>query len=85
MVLLEARRKLKKKLDVENFVRSPDGIELATLCLDCGYKLAESPRDLTRDQILFLISALAYRAEQLAQSRLAAEGVTRIKIEEEGE
>jgi hypothetical protein len=32
-----------------------------------------------------LISALAYRAEQLAQSRLAAEGVTRIKIEEEGE
>lgn|GEM_PF-1093736 len=78
-------RKLKKKLEVESFVRSQEGQELATLCLDCGYKLAESPRDLTRDQILFLIAALAFRAEQLAQAKLSAQGITRINISEGGE
>jgi len=56
---------------------------LASLCLDCGYKLAEHPRDLTRDQILFLTAALANRLQQLEASRLAAEGTTRIVVTEE--
>jgi hypothetical protein len=66
-------------------VRSPDGIELAALCLDCGYKLAEHPRDLTRDQILFLTAALAHRMEQMRTAKLATEGVTRIVVTEEEE
>jgi hypothetical protein len=66
-------------------VRSPEGIELAALCLDCGYKLADHPRDLTRDQILFLTAALAHRMEQMTTAKLAAEGVTRIVVSEEAE
>jgi hypothetical protein len=66
-------------------VRSPEGIELAALCIDCGYKLAEHPRDLTRDQILFLTAALAHRMEQMQTAKLAAEGVTRIVVTEEEE
>jgi hypothetical protein len=64
-------------------VRSPEGIELAALCLDCGCRLAEHPRDLTRDQILFLTAALAHRMEQMSAAKLAAEGVTRIVVSEE--
>lgn len=71
---------------MEKFVRSPEGIELAALCLDCGYKLAEHPRDLTRDQILFLTAALAHRMEQVRTTQMTEEGVTRIVVtEEEGE
>jgi hypothetical protein len=55
---------------------------LATICLDCGYKLAEHAQDLTREQILFLTSALAYRIEQMQTARLAREGVTRIVVTE---
>ncbi|MEM3028053.1 MAG: hypothetical protein QW220_04930 [Candidatus Bathyarchaeia archaeon] len=68
---------------MEEFVRSPEGMELAALCLDCGYRLADHPRDLTRDQILFLTAALAYRSQQMEAARLAAEGVTRIVVTEE--
>jgi len=50
--------------------------------LDCGYKLAEHPSDLTRDQILFLTAALANRMEQIRTAKLAAEGVTRIVVTE---
>jgi hypothetical protein len=53
--------------------------------LDCGYKLAEHPSELTRDQILFLTAALAYRMEQIGNARLGAEGVTRIVVSEQGE
>jgi len=67
-------------------VRSREGIELAALCLDCGYKLAEHPADLTRDQILFLTGALTYRIEQARATAPSAEGVTRIIVsEDEGE
>ncbi len=67
-------------------MRSPEGIELAALCLDCGYKLAEHPADLTRDQILFLTGALTYRIEQTRATAPSAEGVTRIIVsEDEGE
>lgn len=64
-------------------MRSPEGLELAALCLDCGYRLAEHPRDLTRDQILFLTAAVAHRLEQAEATRLAAEGITRITVTEE--
>ncbi len=60
-------------------------MELAALCLDYGYKLAEHPSQLTRDQILFLMAALTLRVEQLTQARLAAQGITRIVITEEEE
>jgi hypothetical protein len=35
------------------------------LCLDYKYKFASHPKDLTRDQIDFLVAALAYRIEQI--------------------
>ena len=60
-------------------------MELAALCLDCGYKLAEHPSELTRDQVLFLTAALTYRMEQIRTPRLGAEGVTRIVVSEDGE
>ena len=50
--------------------------------MDCGYKLAEHPSELTRDQILFLTAALTYRMERLGTARAAAEGVTRIVVTE---
>jgi hypothetical protein len=58
-------------------------LELAALCIDCGYRLAEHPRDLTRDQILFLTAAVAYRMQQAEAARLAEDGVTRIVVEED--
>ncbi len=53
------------------------------MCIDCGYRLAEHPRDLTRDQILFLTAAVAYRMQQAEAARLAEDGVTRIVVEED--
>jgi len=47
----------------ENFVRTPQGKELAFLCLDLGYRLADRVQDLTRGQINFLVAAYNYRAE----------------------
>lgn len=66
-------------------MRSPEGVELAALCLDCGYRLADRPGDLTRDQILFLTAALANRMEQIRNARLGAEGVNRIVVTEQEE
>jgi hypothetical protein len=64
-------------------VKSPEGTELATLVLDLGYKLADSPRDLTRDQINFLMAAISERAERAQLAELAEEGVTRIVVKED--
>ena len=80
--MLQKQRDLKKKA-IDEFVQSPDGLELAAICLDCGYRLAEHPRDLTRDQILFLTAAIAFRLQQAEAGRLAAEGVTRIVVNED--
>jgi hypothetical protein len=55
-----------------------EGLELATLCIDLEYKLADSPRNLTRDQINFLIASLKARAESTELSELAEQGITRI-------
>jgi hypothetical protein len=66
---------------MEEFVRSPSGLELSTLCLDYGYKLAEHPRDLTRDQISFLMAALANRLKRTRFAGPVERGTTRIVFE----
>ena len=40
-----------------NFVASPEGQELAVLCLKYGYRLSDRIQDLTRNQIEFLLTA----------------------------
>lgn len=62
-------------------MRSPEGLELSTLCLDYGYKLADHPEDLTRDQINYLMVALAHRLRQIKRARPIEKGVTRIEFE----
>ena len=81
-VALQEPTCLKKKA-INKFVTSPEGLELAAICLDCGYKLADHPADLTRDQVLFLTAALAYRLQRAEAARLAAEGITRIVVSED--
>jgi hypothetical protein len=63
---------------MKRFVRSPEGQELAMLCIDFGYKLADRPGDLTRHQINFLAAALADRLEKASLARSDKPGVTRI-------
>jgi len=63
---------------MKRFVRSPEGQELAMLCLDLGYKLADRPGDLTRPQINFLALALSDRVKKVAMARADKPGVTRI-------
>jgi len=46
-----------------NFVLTPEGQELAALCLDFGYKLEDFARDLTRTQINFIMIAQKLRLE----------------------
>jgi len=58
-------------------------MELATLCLDLGYKLAPEARDLTRDQINFLMASLALRAQAQQVADLAEQGVTRIVFQDD--
>ena len=58
-------------------------MELATLCLDLGYKLSPEARDLTRTQINFLMAALATRAEATQVAELAEQGVTRIVVRDD--
>ena len=63
---------------MEQFVKSPEGLELSVLCLDYGYKLADRPQDLTRNQINFLMAALSQRLRQLTFTKPIEEGTTRI-------
>lgn len=58
-------------------MESPEGRELAALCLDFGYKLAPSPKDLTRDQVHFLFTAYNHRMEHVTASAQGEPGVTR--------
>lgn len=67
----------KKKIELTNFIESAEGQELAVLCLDYGYKLADSPANLTRDQINFLFGALVNRIEKLAAARGGQPGVSK--------
>ncbi|CAJ36892.1 hypothetical protein [Methanocella arvoryzae] len=63
---------------MDRFVESPEGQELAVLCLDYGYKLADRPADLTRPQVSFLVAALVDRLEKEAAVRSEEAGVNRI-------
>ncbi|CAG1770687.1 hypothetical protein BAC3_01257 [uncultured bacterium] len=65
------------------FVESPEGQELATLCLDYGYRLADKLSDLTRHQINFLIAALVSRMEKIAAARGGEAGVTKFVFAED--
>jgi len=60
-------------------------MELATLCIDMGYRLAPEVGGLTRSQINFLMAALAVRAEASTVAQLAEEGITRIVVRDGGE
>jgi hypothetical protein len=64
-------------------VESAEGQELSVLCLDFGYQLADTPEDLTRPQINFLVAALNRRIEILASARAAQEGVRKIIFTDE--
>ena len=75
--------KLKKKRELEKFVESSEGQELAALCLDFGYKLADSPTDLTRLQINYLLVALSNRIEKVTASRTEEAGVTKFVFTED--
>jgi hypothetical protein len=65
------------------FVESSEGQELAVLCLDYGYKLANTPGDLTRLQINFLMAALANRIERVRMARVEEPGVTKFVFRED--
>jgi hypothetical protein len=60
-------------------------MELAALCLDLDYKLADSPRNLTRYQTTFLMAALQTRNEAAEMQQLASQGITRIVFRGEEE
>lgn len=75
----------KKKIELTSFIESPEGQELAVLCLDYGYRLADSPADLTRDQINFLFGALVNRIEKLASARTGQQGVSKFVFIDDGE
>lgn len=70
---------------MKRFVESPEGQELAALCLDYGYKLAERPSDLTRPQVNFLIAALVDRLEKVSLAKADRAGVNRIIIVDDEE
>lgn len=70
---------------MKRFVESPEGQELAALCLDYGYKLAERPSDLTRPQVNFLIAALVDRLEKVSMAKADRAGVNRIIIVDDEE
>jgi hypothetical protein len=63
---------------MRRFVQSPEGQELAALCLDYGYKLADRPADLTRPQVNFLVAALVDRLEKQSIAKAQSAGVNRI-------
>ena len=70
---------------MERFVESPEGQEIAALCIDYGYKLANTPADLTRPQINFLMASLANRMEKMVESRTRDSGITRFVFVEDEE
>ncbi len=66
-------------------MESPEGQELAALCLDYGYRLTTSISDLTRPQINFLMAALVNRMERIAAARAGEAGVTKFVFAEDDE
>jgi hypothetical protein len=64
-------------------VASPEGLELAALIFDAGYRLAPTPGALTRDQIDFILSALAHRRVFAENARMVSQGWSRIVVKED--
>ena len=71
----------KKRSMIEEFATSPEGLELSSLCIDFGYRLADTASDLTRDQINFLMTALSHRLRQMSYQTPVESGTTRIIFE----
>lgn len=70
---------------MKRFVESPEGQELAAICLDYGYKLADRPSELTRPQVNFLIAALVDRLEKVSMAKAERAGVNQIIIVDDEE
>ena len=64
-------------------MRSPEGFELACMCIDFHYKFSEHPGSLTRDQITFLTESLKSRNEAAEIAHLAEQGITKIVFQED--
>ncbi len=62
---------------------SPEGLELASLIFDAGYRLAPTAGALTRDQIDFILSALNHRRVLAENARMVAQGWNRIVVRED--
>ena len=67
-----------------NFALTPEGQELAALCLDFGYKLEECARDMTRNQINFILMAKKLRLDEENRLREEAEQETFLQSMKEG-
>ncbi len=67
-----------------NFVLTPEGQELAALCLDFGYKLEPCARDLTRNQINFILIARRKRLEEEERFQEEFERETMFQAMKEG-
>ncbi len=67
-----------------NFALTPEGQELAALCLDFGYKLETCARDLTRNQINFILISQRQREEKLERLRAEAEREAMFQAMKEG-
>jgi hypothetical protein len=53
----------------KNFALTPEGQELAALCLDFGYKLEDCARDMTRNQINFILMSKQLRFDEDNRTR----------------
>jgi hypothetical protein len=67
-----------------NFVLTPEGQELAALCLDFGYRLEDTARDLTRNQINFILIAKRMRDLKLEELQAEAEREAMFQAMKEG-
>ncbi len=67
-----------------NFALTPEGQELAALCLDFGYKLENRIRDMTRTQINFIMIAQRLRVEEEERLREEAEREAMFQAMKEG-
>ncbi|WP_455392332.1 hypothetical protein [[Eubacterium] cellulosolvens] len=67
-----------------NFALTPEGQELAALCLDFGYKLEDCARDMTRNQINFILMAKKLRLDAVGRSTEEAEREAFLQSMKEG-
>jgi hypothetical protein len=67
-----------------NFALTPEGQELAALCLDFGYKLEECARDMTRNQINFILMSKKIRIDTESEVRDEAEREAFLQSMKEG-